>query len=245
MKISFQAKYGLFLSALVLIAILCQSCIARPPLTPQTTQVSTLSLDPIATQVPVFDQQRLQLTSAYSRTHYGTSSFTLADPQMIVVHYTAIPTLQKTLDFFKPSHLNREFRRDIAQGGDVNVSVHYVIDTNGTLYQLASEDVICRHTIGFNHTAIGIENVAANADGLTDSQAQATAALISRIRERHPTIRYLIGHHEYRDRSLPHYRLLVEWDASYHFTDKSDPGPLFMARVRQLLKDVYRITLAD
>ena len=63
---------------------------------------------------------------------------------MIVVHYTAIPTLQRTLDFFQPSLLNREFRKDIAQGGGVNVSVHYVIDTFGALYQLAPEDVICR-----------------------------------------------------------------------------------------------------
>ena len=204
-----------------------------------------LAVDPVAKQVPIFDEERLLLTSAYSREHYGTSTFELTAPQMIVVHYTAIPTLKETLQFFKPSRLDRQSREDIAHGGDVNVSAHYVVDTDGELYQLAPEDVICRHTIGFNHTAIGIENVAGDADHLTDKQAEATAGLISRIIGRHPTIRYLIGHDEYRNSSLPHYRLLVEHDASYRFTDKIDPGPAFMARVRRLLKEVYGITLAD
>ena len=59
------------------------------------------------------------------------------------------------------------------------------------------------------------------------------------------TIHYLIGHYEYRDSTLPHYRLFIERDAAYRFTDKTDPGPVFMARVRQLLKELYGITLSD
>ena len=204
-----------------------------------------LLFDPKAEQVPIFDAERLLLTSAYSSRHYGKSGFRLTDPQMVVVHYTAIANLQDTLKFFKPSELNRAFRRDIASGGEVNVSAHYLVDSDGRLYQLAPEDVICRHTIGFNYTAIGIENIAADATQLSDLQAQATAGLISRMVGRHPSIRYLIGHYEYRDSVLPHYRLLVEHDASYRFTDKTDPGPTFMARVRQLLRELYGITLSD
>jgi N-acetylmuramoyl-L-alanine amidase len=90
-----------------------------------------------------------------------------------------------------------------------------------------------------------IENVAADAGGLPDGQAQATAALISRIVCRHRSIRYLIGHYQYRDDKLPHHRLLIERDAAYRFTDKVDPGPVFMARVRQLLKELYGLTLSD
>jgi N-acetylmuramoyl-L-alanine amidase len=221
-------------AAICTLALLIQGC--------STTRAVA---DPMASQLPVFDNQRLLLTSEYSRDHYGKSGFTLTDPQMIVVHYTAIATLHDTLEFFKHPLLDRRFRADIAQGGDVNVSAHYVVDTDGALYQLAPENIVCRHIIGFNYTAIGIENIAADADHLSDRQAQATAALVSRVLERHPSIRYLIGHHEYRDSMLPHYRLLVEKDASYRFTEKIDPGPLFMARVRQLLKDVYRITLLD
>jgi N-acetylmuramoyl-L-alanine amidase len=201
--------------------------------------------DPEAAQVPVFDAERLRLTELYSAAHYGSKSYRLEQPQMIVVHYTAIPTLKESLRFFKPSHLDPASRADIAGGGEVNVAAHYLVDRSGALYQLAPEDILCRHVIGFNHSAIGIENVAANAAGLTERQAQSTAALISRIVKRHPGIRYLTGHHEYRNRQLPHYQLFRELDSSYRFTDKIDPGPQFMARVRQLLTKRYRLTLLD
>jgi N-acetylmuramoyl-L-alanine amidase len=225
----------------------CSASSVRASSNPTSAQCNPASAqcDPQAAQVPIFTQQRLLLTSEYSRVHYGNPTSTLTDPELIVVHYTAIPDLKDTLRFFEPAQLDRQYRNDIARGGDVNVSAHYVVDTNGGLYQLAPEDVICRHTIGFNQTAIGIENLAADADHLSDKQAQATAGLISRVVGRHPTIRYLIGHHEYRESSLPHYKLFVEHDASYRFTDKMDPGPLFMARVRQLLKERYGLTLSD
>lgn len=245
-KISSLAGLLLILSGLALgcgtSGVIADSAAPRPLATPKASQ---LLHDPEARQFPIFDAQRLLLTSVYSRNHYGKNTFRLTDPEMIVVHYTAIQSLQDTLQFFKPALLDRQYRMDIASGGDVNVSAHYVVDSHGELYQLASEDVICRHTIGFNHTAIGIENVAADSDHLTEQQAQATAGLISRIASRHPTIHYLIGHHEYRDSTLPHYRLFIERDAAYRFTDKTDPGPVFMARVRQLLKELYGITLSD
>jgi N-acetylmuramoyl-L-alanine amidase len=234
---------ALVLATITTFGGLLQGCsTARVPVTPA---LSRDQFDPQAAQVPVFDTERQLLTSAYSLAHYGKFTYQMTDPQIIVVHYTAIPSLQDTLNFFKNPRLNREFRKDIASGGDVNVSAHYLVASNGDLFQLAPENVICRHTIGFNHTAIGIENVAADADQLTDGQAQATAGLISRLVVRHPSIRYLVGHHEYRDNNLPHYRLFIEHDASYRFTDKIDPGPLFMARVRQLLKEKYGMALAD
>ena len=162
---------------------------------------------------------------------------------MIVVHFVTIPTLQKSLDFFRPARIDHKIRRDIAGGGEVNVSAHYLVDRDGTLYQLAAEDILCRHTIGFNLSAIGIENVGVDADDLTTAQLEANAALISRIVQRHPTITYLLGHHEYRDRTLPHYQLFRENDPTYRFTDKVDPGPLFMTRLRALLEQHYIIRL--
>ena len=199
--------------------------------------------DPQAIQRPIFDAERLRLTDDYARHHYGEATAVLSNPQMIVVHFVTIPTLQKSLDFFRPARIDPQIRRDIAGGGEVNVSAHYLVDRDGTLYQLAGEDVLCRHIIGFNHTAIGIENVAANADDLTTAQLDANAALISRIVQRQPALRYLLGHHEYRDRSLPHYQLYREVDATYRFTDKVDPGLLFMTRLRALLDDRYAIRL--
>ena len=208
---------------------------------PLTTMASVF--DPQAIQRPIFDTERLQLTADYARHHYGEATAVLSNPQMIVVHFVTIPTLQKSLNFFRPSLIDHKIRRDIAGGGEVNVSAHYLVDRDGTLYQLAAEDILCRHIIGFNHSAIGIENVAVDADDLTAAQLEANAALISRIVQRQPSIRYLLGHHEYRDRTLPHYHLYREVDSTYRFTDKVDPGPLFMTRLRVLLERRYDIHL--
>lgn len=213
------------------------------PSTATPVNATASVVDPQAIQQPIFDAERLQLTVNYARQHYGEATAVLTNPQMIVVHFVTIPTLQKSLDFFRPPHIDHQIRRDIAGGGEVNVSAHYLIDRDGTLYQLAAEDVLCRHIIGFNHSAIGIENVAANADDLTIAQLEANAALINRIVQRQPSIRYLLGHHEYRDRTLPHYQLYREVDATYRFTDKVDPGPLFMIRLRALLAQRYGLRL--
>lgn len=205
--------------------------------------VTASAFDSQAIQRPIFDTERLLLTADYARHHYGEATTVLSNPQMIVVHFVTIPTLQKSLDFFRPPHIDHKIRRDIAGGGEVNVSAHYLVDRDGTLYQLAAEDILCRHIIGFNHTAIGIENVAVDADDLTAAQLEANAALIGRIVQRQPSIRYLLGHHEYRDRTLPHYQLYREVDPTYRFTDKVDPGPLFMTRLRALLEQRYKIRL--
>ncbi len=200
-------------------------------------------IDPQAIQRPIFDAERLQLTAEYSQRHYGAATAVLNNPQMIVVHFTTIPTREKSLDFFRSPRIDHQIRWDISGGGEVNVSAHYLVDRDGTLYQLAAEDVLCRHIIGFNHTAIGIENVAVDADDLTLAQLEANAALISRIVQRQTSILYLLGHHEYRDNTLPHYQLYREDDTTYRFTDKVDPGPSFMARLRVLLDDRYNIRM--
>jgi N-acetyl-anhydromuramyl-L-alanine amidase AmpD len=201
--------------------------------------------DTVAHQSNLFNEERLRLTADYARRHYGLEGYELREPQIIVLHYTAFPTLDESMRFFFPSLLDTGFRRDISAGGAVNVSVHYLVDTDGTVYQTAQENVICRHTIGFNHSAIGIENVGSGAENLTEQQAEADAALIRRILDRHPSIRFLIGHHEYRDSWRPHHKLFRENDPAYRLTDKIDPGAAFMGRVRTILAERYGISLAD
>jgi N-acetyl-anhydromuramyl-L-alanine amidase AmpD len=223
--------------------LLCGASIALALLTGAAG--SNSNLDPQATFRSIFNDERLRLTASYNRTHYGTASAELQEPQLVVVHFTAFATRDESYRFFAPARLDKVSRRDIATGGAVNVSAHYLIDRDGTILQLAPDNVVCRHTIGFNKTAIGIENVGRNAADLTAAQSSATADLISRLVARHPSIAYLIGHHEYRRTDLPHYRLLHEDDRSYRFTHKVDPGPAFMARVRGLLRERHGIVLKD
>jgi N-acetyl-anhydromuramyl-L-alanine amidase AmpD len=224
-------------AAIVLILALC--------LLPALQARAADGYDPKAIVRDVFTPERLKLTAEYDRIHYGLNSSDLKDPQMIVLHYTAFHTLQESLRFFEPSRLDTVSRADIKSGGAVNVSAHYLVDRDGTVYQLASENVVCRHIIGFNYTAIGIENVGSGADDLTVKQAESDAALIRRIKERHPGIGYLIGHQEYQDASLPHFKLYREKENSYRFTPKHDPGSWFLNCVRGLLKDRYGLVFED
>ncbi len=201
--------------------------------------------DPVARRSNLFTRERLRLTAEYARHHYDSDGYELREPQMIVLHYTAFPTLNESIRFFSPPLLDTALRKDISSGGAVNVSVHYIVDNDGTVYQTAEENVICRHTIGFNHVALGIENVGSGAEQLTEEQAESDAELIQRILQRHPSIRFLIGHHEYRDSWRPHYKLFREDDPAYGLTVKIDPGKAFMARVRSILAERYGTELED
>jgi len=183
---------------------------------------------------PIVSARRLELTRVYARTHYGIDSAALKAPQLIVIHDTEIGTLEGAFAAFAPDALPAA-RAEIAAGGEVNVGVHFVVDRDGKVYSLLPLDVMGRHTIGFNHVSIGIENVAKTPADLTDAQAAVDAALVSLLVQRVPSIRYLIGHHEYRYPGRPHDTLYKELDPSYAPTKKSDPGPDFMRRLRARL----------
>ena len=58
-----------------------------------------------------------------------------------------------------------------------NVCAHFVIDTDGTIYQLVPLTIRCRHTVGLNYTAIGIEHVGRSATGILSERAQIAASL--------------------------------------------------------------------
>ena len=49
-----------------------------------------------------------------------------------------------------------------------------MIDTDGTIYQLVPLTIMCRHTVGLNDTAIGIEHVG-RSDGEVLGNARAAA----------------------------------------------------------------------
>ncbi|OPY89547.1 MAG: N-acetyl-anhydromuranmyl-L-alanine amidase [Syntrophaceae bacterium PtaU1.Bin231] len=195
-------------------------------------------------QLPIVSGERLRLMRLYAEIHYGLDSFELKDPRMIVVHYTALPTFEESLEFLRPDELST-VRDDIQAGGTVNVGSHYLVDRNGAIYQIMPDDVMARHTIGFNHVSISIENVGRDRDHLTEAQIAADAFVIHRLCRKYPGIEYLIGHQEYMRRDLPHFVLFRELDPSYRFTVKQDPGSEFMVRLRKELSETYKLKLKD
>lgn len=181
----------------------------------------------------VFDEERSRLSLEYMQDHYGIKAASpVIDPRMVVVHWTAIPTFEGSFRAFYSSRLPGS-RTAIKNASALNVSVPYLIDRDGTIYQLMPDTLFARHVIGLNHTAIGIENVG---DGdqhpLTEAQYDANKQLISYLAKKYD-IDYVIGHHEYqRFRNHP---LWLETDPDY-LTEKSDPGDAFMERLRKDLE---------
>lgn len=197
----------------------------------------TANATPIILQKPIlFNEQRIALTQDYQRIHYGINkqSITIV-PQMIVLHWTAYP-FNESFNLMYPPTLTKE-RTDIQSSGLLNVSAHFLVGRDGTIYQLMPSHWMARHVIGLNNIAIGIENVGGingRAD-LTEAQVAADVALIRYLVKQHPSIHYLIGHFEYGQfRNSP----LWEEKDPHYFTEKNDPGPEFMKKVRLQVKDL-------
>jgi len=201
---------------------------------------------PAASQARIIDRplpfgpHRQQLTLDYIRAHYDPSATSIRiSPRMIVIHATETASLDSTRQLFEPDELPA-FRSDIARGGAVNVSSHYLVDRDGAIYRLVPDTIMARHVIGLNRIAIGIENVGGGAYGpLNARQLAADRWLVQHLTRAYPSIRFLIGHCEYgRFRHTP---IWEERDSTY-ITPKTDPGPEFMAQLRRALG---RDTLAD
>ncbi|WP_273566797.1 N-acetylmuramoyl-L-alanine amidase [Maribacter halichondriae] len=183
----------------------------------------------------VFDAQREALSLAYLSDRYGLEKETpTIVPKMIVLHWTVIPTFEESFEFFKNATLSNS-RGDISGAGALNVSSQFMVDRDGTIYQLLPETTMARHVIGLNHCAIGVENVGGTEDlPLTEAQLRANIWLVNYLAEKYD-IEYVIGHHEYTN--FEGHPLWLEKDEGYR-TEKTDPGPEFMKKVREATKNL-------
>jgi len=178
----------------------------------------------------VFDNQREELTRAYMIERYGMEDPTISiQPRMIVLHWTAIPTLEGSFDAFNDPTIPK-WRAMVENASRLNVSSHFLVARDGTIYRLMPETVMGRHVIGLNHCAIGIENVGGTPETpLTEAQLRSNIWLVNYLSNRYE-IDYLIGHYEYT--AFEGHELWLEQDPGYR-TEKEDPGAEFMAKVRK------------
>jgi N-acetylmuramoyl-L-alanine amidase len=180
-----------------------------------------------------YDAERVRLSLEYLENRHGlVQDRPSIRPKMIVLHYTGSGTAQSVYAYFNRTEIDpgRDYNK---KESTLNVSSQYLVDRDGTIYQLMEDTLFARHTIGLNYCAIGIENVGGSSAPLTDKQVDANVALIRHLYGLFPGIEYLIGHSEYvRFRNTPIWR---ETNAKY-ITYKSDPGNAFLAKVRGRLK---------
>jgi beta-N-acetylhexosaminidase len=186
----------------------------------------------------VFTEHRKQMTKGYIKQHYALDVKNInITPKMIVLHWTAVMSFE---DSYKRLYQEELFidRKDIASASLLNVSAHFLVDRDGTIYQLMPDNWMARHVIGLNYSTIGVENVGGEAnekEDLTPAQVKANIALVRYLKMKYPSITYLIGHHEYREFEAT--SLWLEKDKGYR-TTKVDPGDKFMNSVRIQVKDL-------
>ena len=182
----------------------------------------------------IYDSTRKAFSLQYlQERHRLTLTEPTISPKIIVSHWTAIPTLEGSFNAFNPVLLPN-VRKELKGASPLNVSIHFLVDRDGTIYRLMPENLMARHVIGLNWCALGIENVGdGNKFPLTEAQLKANIWLVKYLKKKYQSIEYLIGHHEYT--SFQNTPLWKETDANYR-TEKSDPGNEFMEKLRNGVK---------
>jgi hypothetical protein len=81
----------------------------------------------------VWDSLRKRLSLEYMYNHYGMTDVRtpLITPSMVVIHWTAIPTLAASFNAFKPAVL--EGREELQEASRLNVGIHFLVDRDGTI----------------------------------------------------------------------------------------------------------------
>jgi N-acetylmuramoyl-L-alanine amidase len=175
-----------------------------------------------------FPPKRERETRSYAIRHYGIHSFLLRNPKVIVEHFTETSSFGPVWNTFADDVPDVELH-ELPQ-----VCAHFVVDRDGTIYELVPPNLICRHTVGLNWTAVGIEHV-----GTSDSQVmgdrrqlRASLALTRWLQQRYGILtRNVIGHAE--SLSSPYHRERV---ASLRTQTHGDMQHRTMVRYRRLLR---------
>lgn len=184
------------------------------------------------------EPERQALTRAYLAAHLPPGHPHPPDqvhmvPRAVCLHWTGGTTAASAFATFAPARLGG--RPELQGAGALNVGAHFLVHRDGRVDQLLDETRILRHVIGLNHCTVGVENVGDGPlDGpgsapLTQAQVRANVSLIAHLKNRHPNVSTVFGHHEYR--RLEGGPLFAERDPTYR-TAKRDPGARFMAAVR-------------
>src|SRR3954452_9163435 len=211
---------------------------AAGSVTPDRLQLAPMpvALPPPASPPPIiahwipFSATRRAETTAYARRHYGSGDWRLRVAKVIVEHLTVNSSLQATYNTFAPDRADPELHEL------PGTCSHFAVGRDGTIWQFVPLGTMCRHTVGLNWTAIGIEHV-----GFTERQVlsnprqlRASLRLTRWLRCREGIgVRNVIGHAE--SLSSPYHRERVarlrrqthgDWRAPFMRTYRARLGAL-------------------
>ncbi len=177
----------------MLAAVLASVAAALAPAKAPAPAPRPVPRPPIVQRPIPFGARRRAETAAYSRRHYGDETWRLVRPHVIVEHVSETRSAAAVFATFAPDRPDSELHEL------PGICAHFVVDRDGRILQLVSTAVRCRHAVGLNWTAIGIEHVGfADGDVLGDArQLRASLRLTRWLRCRYGIpVRDVIGHNE-------------------------------------------------
>jgi N-acetylmuramoyl-L-alanine amidase len=183
---------------------------------------------PIVRHYIPYPARRKREMRAYARRHYGIDDYHLRAPKVIVEHIAVAGSTDAVFNTFAPDRADPELHEL------PGTCSHFVVGADGTIVQMVALSLMCRHTVGLNYTAIGIEHVGfRDADVLGDApQLRASLALTRWLRCRFGIgVRNVIGHNESLSSPYHHERV-----ARLRSQTHGDWVPASMRRYRAALR---------
>jgi beta-N-acetylhexosaminidase len=132
---------------------------------------ASISRPPIVQHLIPFGPKRKREMAAYSERHYGQHRWRLRGPRVIVEHMSQTATAAAVFNTFAPDV------PDVELGELPNVCSHFVVSPAGRIFELVNLRTRCRHTVGLNWTAIGIEHAGYGDSDVLDNPAELRASL--------------------------------------------------------------------
>jgi beta-N-acetylhexosaminidase len=178
-----------------------------------------------------FGAKRVAETAAYSLRHYGQRTSRLR-PRAIVEHYTASSSFSSAYATFSADVPDAELHEL------PGTCAHFVIDRDGTIYQLVRLSLRCRHTVGLNWAAIGIEHVGTSDAQVLGNAAQMRSSLALTLWlmwKYHIRLANVIGHNESLTSPL-HHELYAPWRCQTHGDWRRADMDVYRARLRMLAR---------
>ncbi len=155
----------------VLVAVAIGPARASGPAQASEPATASIARPPIAERLIPFGPKRKREMAAYSARHYGQGKWRLRHPRAIVEHMAQAGTAAAVYNTFAPDV------PDVELGELPNVCAHFVVAGSGRIYKLVNLRTRCRHTVGLNWTAIGIEHVGYGDGDVLGDRRQLRASL--------------------------------------------------------------------
>jgi N-acetylmuramoyl-L-alanine amidase-like protein len=193
----------LLVAAIAIAAVLGAGAGASSGSAGPTATASAPQKPPIHKDLIPYPKKRKREMAAYSKHHYGQYQWRLVDPKLIVIHYAEAGSIGAIFNTFKTDQPDVEFHEL------PNVCAHYAVAADGSVYKFVPPTIRCRHVVGLNYVAIGVEHVGFSDQDILNRPAQLNGSLqfVQWLRCRFGIpVSGVIGHNE--SLSSPYYKEL-------------------------------------